>query len=174
MVHCVQLYFFNSFLLLFFVSYFFYCFLIYIFGYIVCGVSCFFFFFSSRRRNTRCALVTGVQTCALPISTTCASTSRAAAPSRTAPACWASRPSSSTSASPSAPDPPAGVAPAVPLAFPSFPDSRRFCAGGPDVIYRPSASSSGGADLVEPSGLGPGGPSIWGSLPSALPLGTRT
>src|SRR3546814_6847842 len=25
-------------------------------------------FFSSRRRNTRCALVTGVQTCALPIS----------------------------------------------------------------------------------------------------------
>src|SRR3546814_1425925 len=26
------------------------------------------FFFSSRRRNTRCALVTGVQTCALPIS----------------------------------------------------------------------------------------------------------
>src|SRR3546814_5839448 len=24
-------------------------------------------FFSSRRRNTRCALVTGVQTCALPI-----------------------------------------------------------------------------------------------------------
>src|SRR3546814_6800986 len=29
----------------------------------VCG-----FFFSSRRRHTRCALVTGVQTCALPIS----------------------------------------------------------------------------------------------------------
>src|SRR3546814_1104992 len=27
------------------------------------------FFFSSRRRHTRCALVTGVQTCALPIST---------------------------------------------------------------------------------------------------------
>src|SRR3546814_2444824 len=26
-------------------------------------------FFSSRRRHTRCALVTGVQTCALPIST---------------------------------------------------------------------------------------------------------
>src|SRR3546814_19836961 len=42
-----------------------------------CGFSCdvvcchcslmFFFFFSSRRRHTRCALVTGVQTCALPI-----------------------------------------------------------------------------------------------------------
>src|SRR3546814_8856275 len=27
-----------------------------------------FFFLSSRRRHTRCALVTGVQTCALPIS----------------------------------------------------------------------------------------------------------
>src|SRR3546814_4533771 len=29
--------------------------------------SCFIVFFSSRRRHTRCALVTGVQTCALPI-----------------------------------------------------------------------------------------------------------
>src|SRR3546814_13044932 len=29
--------------------------------------SVFCFFFSSRRRHTRCALVTGVQTCALPI-----------------------------------------------------------------------------------------------------------
>src|SRR3546814_289851 len=29
--------------------------------------SLFLFFFSSRRRHTRCALVTGVQTCALPI-----------------------------------------------------------------------------------------------------------
>src|SRR3546814_6573964 len=28
-----------------------------------------FFFFSSRRRHTRCSLVTGVQTCALPIFT---------------------------------------------------------------------------------------------------------
>src|SRR3546814_4099004 len=32
------------------------------------SVWCLFFFFSSRRRHTRCALVTGVQTCALPIS----------------------------------------------------------------------------------------------------------
>src|SRR3546814_8080199 len=32
--------------------------------YVFCTV---FFFFSSRRRHTRCALVTGVQTCALPI-----------------------------------------------------------------------------------------------------------
>src|SRR3546814_1071541 len=31
-----------------------------------------FFFFSSRRRHTRCALVTGVQTCALPIARACA------------------------------------------------------------------------------------------------------
>src|SRR3546814_2809573 len=31
----------------------------------MCGVVG--FFFSSRRRHTRCALVTGVQTCALPI-----------------------------------------------------------------------------------------------------------
>src|SRR3546814_7826069 len=31
----------------------------------VCYV--YLFFFSSRRRHTRCALVTGVQTCALPI-----------------------------------------------------------------------------------------------------------
>src|SRR3546814_2337129 len=29
------------------------------------------FFFSSRRRHTSCALVTGVQTCALPISPCC-------------------------------------------------------------------------------------------------------
>src|SRR3546814_13173899 len=33
----------------------------------VCLV-CWLFFFSSRMRHTRCALVTGVQTCALPIS----------------------------------------------------------------------------------------------------------
>src|SRR3546814_3072862 len=36
----------------------------------ICRMSilfCYFFFFSSRRRHTRCALVTGVQTCALPI-----------------------------------------------------------------------------------------------------------
>src|SRR3546814_8653985 len=39
---------------------------------VICAVNCLsvivFFFFSSRRRHTRCALVTGVQTCALPIS----------------------------------------------------------------------------------------------------------
>src|SRR3546814_14899708 len=36
-----------------------------------------FFFFSSRRRHTRCALVTGVQTCALPICFHAAATGRA-------------------------------------------------------------------------------------------------
>src|SRR3546814_3517605 len=35
---------------------------------IVCCSLYHLFFFSSRRRHTRCALVTGVQTCALPIS----------------------------------------------------------------------------------------------------------
>src|SRR6188768_4464286 len=33
-----------------------------------CSFGIVFFFFSSRRRHTRCRLVTGVQTCALPIS----------------------------------------------------------------------------------------------------------
>src|SRR3546814_11978630 len=37
------------------------------------GCMCVCFFFSSRRRHTRCALVTGVQTCALPISRNCSS-----------------------------------------------------------------------------------------------------
>src|SRR3546814_8052384 len=36
-------------------------------GYMLSSFDC-IFFFSSRRRHTRCALVTGVQTCALPIS----------------------------------------------------------------------------------------------------------
>src|SRR3546814_4158680 len=42
----------------------------------VCGDYTFYlvvcFFVSSRRRHTRCALVTGVQTCALPISSVAA------------------------------------------------------------------------------------------------------
>src|SRR3546814_19750997 len=38
-----------------------------LFVYIFVVECCLFFFFSSRRRHTRCALVTGVQTCALPI-----------------------------------------------------------------------------------------------------------
>src|SRR3546814_4346839 len=35
---------------------------------LICPYRSYCFFFSSRRRHTRCALVTGVQTCALPIS----------------------------------------------------------------------------------------------------------
>src|SRR3546814_674762 len=34
---------------------------------LACVLHAFLFFFESRRRHTRCALVTGVQTCALPI-----------------------------------------------------------------------------------------------------------
>src|SRR3546814_4220689 len=45
---------------LFFIHAFVFCYIFYVFVFI-------FFFFSSRRRHTRCALVTGVQTCALPI-----------------------------------------------------------------------------------------------------------
>src|SRR3546814_2281682 len=45
----------------------------------------FLFVFSSRRRHTRCALVTGVQTCALPISAGMGMASRPALhPTRTA------------------------------------------------------------------------------------------
>src|SRR3546814_10443373 len=45
-----------------------------------------FLFFSSSRRHTRCALVTGVQTCALPISFNVSVWARFAQPSRLA---WA-------------------------------------------------------------------------------------
>src|SRR3546814_1923505 len=40
----------------------------YLYCFVVKYICIFLFFFSSRRRHTRCALVTGVQTCALPIS----------------------------------------------------------------------------------------------------------
>src|SRR3546814_7654318 len=49
------------------------------------------FFFSSRRRHTRCALVTGVQTCALPISSAPPGTPPAAPPSPSRRARAASR-----------------------------------------------------------------------------------
>src|SRR3546814_6130404 len=39
-----------------------------VFGCYVYGIIVLYCFFSSRRRHTSCALVTGVQTCALPIS----------------------------------------------------------------------------------------------------------
>src|SRR3546814_9098761 len=41
--------------------------LVYLIGCSLSVLMRFSFFFSSRRRHTRCALVTGVQTCALPI-----------------------------------------------------------------------------------------------------------
>src|SRR3546814_196189 len=53
------------------------------------------FFFSSRRRHTRCALVTGVQTCALPISSRARTATRAPRACPPAASCralrWCSR-----------------------------------------------------------------------------------
>src|SRR3546814_9941659 len=43
---------------------------------VVFSDQCVLFFFSSRRRHTRCALVTGVQTCALPICRRCVAAGR--------------------------------------------------------------------------------------------------
>src|SRR3546814_9647828 len=43
--------------------------LLYVYRDVIACLCVLFFFFSSRRRHTRCALVTGVQTCALPIFT---------------------------------------------------------------------------------------------------------
>src|SRR3546814_7546067 len=60
------------------------------------------FFFSSRRRHTRCALVTGVQTCALPICVDAASnrlTVTAGAVSTTLTRADAAQPSSSVPSS---------------------------------------------------------------------------
>src|SRR3546814_18665750 len=57
-----------------------------------------FFFFSSRRRHTRCALVTGVQTCALPISRRQVLTGAAALGSALLPGCGNSSPISAAQA----------------------------------------------------------------------------
>src|SRR3546814_3133667 len=53
----------------------------------ICVFVCCVFFFSSRRRHTSCALVTGVQTCALPICVDWryAAPRRCQEPRRTAP-----------------------------------------------------------------------------------------
>src|SRR3546814_11566857 len=79
-----------------------------------------FFFFSSRRRHTRCALVTGVQTCALPISP---APSFRSCRRRTPPAISPRSSSASRCASPSAPDPKPGSCwcPACPSKCPSTP-----------------------------------------------------
>src|SRR3546814_7108373 len=58
---------------------------------------CYFvcFFFSSRRRHTRCALVTGVQTCALPICSTVGNPEKIAREKpRTGPGCARNQPRS--------------------------------------------------------------------------------
>src|SRR3546814_10469509 len=54
-------------IMLLFFSYFSLFFVLYVIIIFIFFLIFFFFFFSSRRRHTRCALVTGVQTCALPI-----------------------------------------------------------------------------------------------------------
>src|SRR3546814_18385816 len=52
---------------------------------------CYYFFFSSRRRHTRCALVTGVKTCALPISLGALRASRTLGTLRASRTLWAGR-----------------------------------------------------------------------------------
>src|SRR3546814_548334 len=49
----------------------FFCVIIFCIVFSFCSLLFYCFYFSSRRRHTRCALVTGVQTCALPISAFC-------------------------------------------------------------------------------------------------------
>src|SRR3546814_14885540 len=74
------------------------------------------FFFSSRRRHTRCALVTGVQTCALPICP--AATMKVAGPISDA-ADSREPPRSST-----------GTAVVAPAAIVALPDDRRDAVAG--------------------------------------------
>src|SRR3546814_4313943 len=58
----MKVFFFSSICFCFYDRYvFFFC------GLLIFVIMVLHFFFSSRRRHTRCALVTGVQTCALPI-----------------------------------------------------------------------------------------------------------
>src|SRR3546814_5225514 len=52
--------------------------ILFVVGNMIAAMRC-FFVFSSRRRHTRCALVTGVQTCALPICAILTAVERAAA-----------------------------------------------------------------------------------------------
>src|SRR3546814_1471089 len=60
-------------------------FVLYLVYSIICEVFFYCFFFSSRRRHTRCALVTGVQTCALPIFETSAEALTSSGPTTTLP-----------------------------------------------------------------------------------------
>src|SRR3546814_10293555 len=85
------------------------------------------FFFSSRRRHTRCALVTGVQTCALPIS--CAPKSARVLAANGPAISW---PSSSTRM-------PASICPAMPAPYIYMNNDGWQCArnsGMPECLLR--------------------------------------
>src|SRR3546814_13745141 len=96
-----------------------------------------FFFFSSRRRHTRCALVTGVQTCALPISgrASARSTATPRRRSRSAPPPAADR---------SATCPPPSASPRACVRPPSR-DRRRRPGDPENGRSRKSISGAGGA-----------------------------
>src|SRR3546814_9419304 len=81
--------------------------LLYVFTFVLCIYSL-VFFFSSIRLHTSCALVTGVQTCALPISRATASSppESAAAPPSSCPAAR-HRSGASARAAPACAPPPA-------------------------------------------------------------------
>src|SRR3546814_1723281 len=80
------------------------------------------FFFSSRRRHTRCALVTGVQTCALPIFTTFSSARALASDAMTthwmrpACSCWRTASTPITTFPPRWPSPSSPSRPLMPPA----------------------------------------------------------
>src|SRR3546814_3467126 len=81
---------------------------------VLIGLYIYVFFFSSRRRHTRCALVTGVQTCALPISWRSGSSPSPTAGSATSPAPTSRRNSRATRTSPTDPTDLVGAASAAP------------------------------------------------------------
>src|SRR3546814_1178073 len=128
---------------------------------VVCILSFFvFFFFSSRRRHTRCALVTGVQTCALPISATrCSTTATSTRPDMPEQPSAVSSPACSASPPPTCPAAPSSKARPVVVQSPSSghlppPDSapapaplcpNRHTTGGsePCLHSTPAALSSG-------------------------------
>src|SRR3546814_9556571 len=77
------------------------------------------FFFSSRRRHTRCALVTGVQTCALPIWSAAPQATRPRTPRPPAP-----RPAPSAHTETPPPRSPPATSPPPPPAPRSPPQAR--------------------------------------------------
>src|SRR3546814_3535870 len=104
-----------------------------------------FFFFSSRRRHTRCALVTGVQTCALPIST-CPATKAPFASTDTPPTVTLDRPSG-----PLTPKEPVLVRPAASGELPSdrsFSSSTTSAPSIPGAPFRPVMVTPSSAPLM--------------------------